>query len=129
MESELAHVARESGDLHVAKEAYRKLIWKWKDFGQFAAVAHQLESFAFIARQEGEAERAARLLGAAEALREIIRVPMRDDEHVEYQKEIASLRNQMDTPAFTAAWAEGRAMDLERAVSYVTSNTQLETAA
>ena len=122
MESELAHVARESGDLHGAKEAYCKLIWKWKDFGLNAAVAHQLESFAFIARQEGEAERAARLLGAAEALREITHIPMRSDEQVEYGKEIASLRNKIDATAFTSAWAEGRAMDVEHAIGYAVTH-------
>jgi hypothetical protein len=81
MESELAHISRESGDLQGANEAYCKTIWKWKGFGQNAAVAHQLESFAFIARQEGEAERAIRLLGAAEALRNV-HVPMRNDEQL-----------------------------------------------
>ncbi len=118
MESELAHTSRESGDLQGAKAAYRKLIWRWKDFGQFPAVAHQLESFAFIARQEGEAERATRLLGAAEALREIVRVPMRNDEHIEHEKEIASLREQLDAAAFATAWADGRAMDVEGAIRY-----------
>ena len=122
MESELAHVARESGDLQGAKDAYRRLIWKWKDFGQNAAVAHQLECFAFIARQEGEAERAVRLLGAAEALREAIRVPMRSDERIEYEKERASLRDQMDAAAFTAAWAEGRDIDLEQAISFAVTH-------
>jgi predicted ATPase/class 3 adenylate cyclase len=129
MESELAHVARERGDLQGAKDAYRRLIWKWKDFGQNAAVAHQLECFAFIARHEGEAERAARLLGAAEALRDAIGVPMLSDERIGYEQETASLRDQMDAGAFATIWTEGRAMDLERAISYAVSTTQLETAA
>jgi len=32
---------------------------------------------------------------------------MRSDERIEYEKERASLRDQMDAAAFTAAWAEG----------------------
>jgi ATP/maltotriose-dependent transcriptional regulator MalT len=122
MESELAHLTRRSGDLRRAKEAYCELILKWKDFGQLAAVAHQLECFAFIAQHEGEAERAARLLGVAEALREIINAPMREDEQVEYEKEIASLRVKIDAAVFAAAWSEGRAMDLERAIGYAVTH-------
>jgi tetratricopeptide (TPR) repeat protein len=121
MESELAHVARESGDLEGAKDAYRKLILKWKDFGQFAAVAHQLECLAFIARQEGEVERAARLLGAAEVLREAIGIPMRIDERDVYEREVARLRSKMDATAFNSVWAEGQTMDLERAIKYAVS--------
>ena len=66
LESELAHLDRESGDLQVAKEAYRKLIETWKDLGHYAAVAHLLECFAYIALREDDPGRATRLFGAAE---------------------------------------------------------------
>jgi tetratricopeptide (TPR) repeat protein len=65
MQSELAHLARQSGDLQQAMAAYRRLILTWKDFGMVPAVANMLECFAFIAEKEHGTERAARLLGAA----------------------------------------------------------------
>jgi predicted ATPase len=121
IESELAHLARQSGDLETASQAYRKLIWQWVDLGHFPAVAHQLECFAYLAHGQGEMERIARLLGAAERLREEIHVPMRDLEQLEYDATLASLRSQLDQSAFDSAWAEGRLMDLERAITYATT--------
>jgi hypothetical protein len=47
---------------------------------------------------------------------------MREDEQVEYEKEIASLRVKIDAAVFSAAWSEGRAMDLERAIGYAVTH-------
>ncbi len=123
LESELAHLARESGDLQTAKDAYRKLIWKWKDFGQIPAVAHQLECFAMIAQVEGEAARAARLFGAAEALRQSIQVPRRGEEVTEYERAISVLRDQLESGDFAASWSEGRTMDIDQAIRYAVTPT------
>jgi hypothetical protein len=65
-------------------------------------------------RQEYQA---ARLLGAAEALRESINSHMTDDERVEYDREVSALRAQMAETAFVSAWAEGRAMTMEQAIA------------
>jgi len=118
MESELAHVARKRGQLAEAKVAYRRLINIWKEFGKFSAVAHQLESFGYVALAEHELLRATRLLAAAEILRDNIHIPMTDVEHVEYDAAVATVRGQMGADALAAAWAEGRAMDMERAIQY-----------
>jgi tetratricopeptide (TPR) repeat protein len=117
-QSELAHIARERGDLMQARDAYRKLIYTWKELGQMGATANLLECFAFIARNEGEAERAVRLMGAAEAIREDNQLPMTDAERVEYEASLLALRGQVDPAAFASAWAAGRAMGLESAISY-----------
>ncbi len=118
LESEIAHLDRKKGDLQTAKDAYRKLIWIWKDYGQYAAVAHLLECFAYIALDENELERAARLLGAAEGIREAIQIPMHRDEYQEYELKIAALRGQMDAAALATAWNAGCAMNLESVIRY-----------
>ena len=118
MESELAHLARESGELQQAKAAYCNLILSWKELGQFPAVAHQLESFAIIALQEGELERGARLFGAAEALREQIQIFRHAFEIAEYQQAAGALRRRMDAAAFDSAWAAGRTMNMDQAIQY-----------
>ena len=117
-ESELAHLARERGELAEAEAAYARLIRIWKDLGQLPAVAHQLECFAFIARAEKEPERAVQLLGAAQALRDSIQSTRRDDEQAEHERVLAALQEQMGADAFGAAWAQGRAMDMDRAIAY-----------
>jgi hypothetical protein len=70
VKSELAHIERHEGHLDNAESAYRETILQWKRLGHRAAVAHQLESFAFIAHRREDRLRAARLYGAAESLRE-----------------------------------------------------------
>ncbi len=114
--SELAHIERYEGHYQQAKAMYQESIVEWKRIGHRAAIAHQLECFASIAKVEEQGQRAAHLFGAAEALREKIDIPMTAVEHIEYEREIADLKTGMDEKVFTSAWAEGRAMSMEQAI-------------
>ncbi len=62
------------------------------------------------------AERATRLLGAAEALREEINIQMSQFERTEYDQQISGLQRAMDETAFSDLWSEGRLMTMEQAV-------------
>jgi tetratricopeptide (TPR) repeat protein len=73
--SSLGHIERGAGHLAEAQRIYEQTIVTFQDSGR-SAVAHELECFAFIARAQGQPARAARLLGAAEALREAIDAPI-----------------------------------------------------
>src|SRR5262249_15440261 len=64
--SELAHLERRQGHFAQAKPLYRETIQEWQQLGHRAAIAHQLECFAFLAKAQEEAERVAKLFGAAE---------------------------------------------------------------
>jgi predicted ATPase/class 3 adenylate cyclase len=114
--SELAHIERYEGHYQKAKDMYKESIVEWKRIGHRAAIAHQLECFASIAKVEEQSQRAARLFGAAEALREKIDIPMTAMERVEYDREIADLKAGMDEKVFSSAWAEGRALTMEQAI-------------
>ena len=72
---------------------------------------------AFVAIAHGQAERAAALLGAVEALREKINIPMSNLERIEYDKQVAGLRSGMNEKAFSNLWAEGRSMTVEQAIA------------
>jgi hypothetical protein len=50
---------------------YRETIGGWVHLGNRGAVANQLENVAYVAIERGRLERAARLLGAAEMIREV----------------------------------------------------------
>jgi hypothetical protein len=82
--SELAHTLRRQGRLDQAEAEYRTTIRGWQSGGNDGAVANQLECFAYIAVARGQGSRAARLLGAADALRESSRAPMTGFERGEY---------------------------------------------
>ena len=77
--SECAHMERLEGHHDKAASMYRETILEWKRLGHRAAVANQLECFAFIAKAHEQPERAIKLLGAAEGLREIINIDMSRD--------------------------------------------------
>jgi predicted ATPase len=115
-QSELAHVLREHGELDEPLATYRDLLPKWKDLGHRSAVAHELECIAYILIRKEEPERAATLLGAAEALREAIDSVMTQMEQVEYEKEISTLRELLGEDLIRKQWEEGRAMTIDQAI-------------
>jgi predicted ATPase/class 3 adenylate cyclase len=110
--SELAHVLRREGRLDEAEAEYRTTIRGWQASGNDGAVANQLECFGYIAVARGDGERAARLLGCAEAIRE----------RGEYDAAIGRLRSQLDELALRSAWTDGRAMTVDAAVVLALSN-------
>jgi hypothetical protein len=116
IQSEFGHIERYEGNLDEAEQAYRETLPVWQKLGHRAAVANQLECLAFIAIAHEQAERAAKLLGAAEALREKINIPMSPFERVEYDKLVAELRKGVDEKAFSNLWSEGRGMTMEQAI-------------
>jgi predicted ATPase/class 3 adenylate cyclase len=121
LSSELAHVLRRDGRLDEAEAEYRRTIQGWQESGNRGAVANQLECFGFIAVARREGTRAARLLGAAEALREAAGAPMTPFEREEYERAIAGLRAELDAEALGAAWAEGRRMTADEAAAFARS--------
>lgn len=118
IQSELAHIERETGQYQQAIPMYRETILQWQRLGHRAAIAHQLECFAFIAKAQEQPERTAKLFGAAEALRKEINIAMMPQEQIEYHREIADLRAHLDEKTFASHWAEGRAMTMEQAIEF-----------
>ncbi len=116
VESELGHLARYTGELNKAREIYRKTMLGWVDYGNRPAVANHLECFAFMAITEEEPQRSAKLLGAAEALRDKVQSPMTDWERVEYDQSVTRLHAMLPEAEFHALWAEGRTMTMEQAI-------------
>ncbi len=116
MQSERAHIERRLGHYAQAVALYTKTLLAWQELGQPAALAHELECFAFIAAVQAQAHKAICLLGAAEALRESINSPMRAIERPEYDQTVSVLQAQMNAQAFSAAWSEGRLMTVEQAI-------------
>jgi hypothetical protein len=81
--------------------------------------AFALERLATLAAAAGQSETVARLLGAAEALREVIRWPLPAVDHTEYyDRLVEETRIALGEKRYAAAWAEGRAMSWDQAVAY-----------
>ena len=71
-----------------------------------------------MADGQDQAARAARLAGAAGALREQLGAPVSPGDRSWYEPAIAHARAALGDAGFTAAQAEGRAMTLEQAIAY-----------
>ena len=72
----------------------------------------------FLHGAVGEAERAARLWGAAQALQETKDIPRDIDFLAEADARIYVVRSGMGEEEWEEAWRKGRAMTLDEAVSY-----------
>jgi hypothetical protein len=78
-----------------------------------------LEILARLTSALGQATGAARLFGAAEALRKVIRLTRYNpSEQATYERAVTNTRAQLDPQTFAQAWAEGRAMPLEQVIAY-----------
>ena len=89
-----------------------------KTLGGREGVARSLAELASVALAQARPERAARLFGAGEAMREMVNAPLPPADRVDYDRQLAALRMELDETAFAAAWAQGRAMTLEQAIEY-----------
>jgi hypothetical protein len=130
-QSEFAETARLEGNTVEAAPLYKKTIVIWRELGHRGGLARCLEVLAFIANSQAPSspdessaylKRAARLLGAAEALREASQSEMTPEERTEYDREVTALRAKLDPATFNAAWAEGRAMTIEQAIEFAISD-------
>jgi predicted ATPase/DNA-binding CsgD family transcriptional regulator len=77
-----------------------------------------LELLAAAVSMQGDHEQAARLFGAAEALREAVGAFVLPLYRAEYDRGLAAARSGLEEGAFSAAWSEGLAMTPEQAVEY-----------
>jgi predicted ATPase len=82
-----------------------------------ASMSWCLAGLGSAAAFDEEPERAARLWGAAERLQQSIGCRPAPAARTTYERALAVARGQLGEDAFAAAWAEGRAMTLEQAVT------------
>jgi len=84
----------------------------------YLGIADAMECLASVAFQAGSHPEAARLFGAAEAIRQRtgeVRFKVWDDDH---EAAVTELRNTLGDRDFNAAWAEGAALSTEEAIAY-----------
>jgi predicted ATPase/DNA-binding CsgD family transcriptional regulator/Tfp pilus assembly protein PilF len=85
-----------------------------------------LEVMAGVAGERGQAQRAARLWGAAQAFREDMGAPLPGDELALLEPYLSTARSLVEEKAWEAARTEGRTMTHERAVEYALSEEEPE---
>ena len=121
----LARVMCAQGDHAVALAALKESMSISQHTRDKRGIAECLAGFAKLARAESDAERAARLFGAAESLHKIVGPRLSPVDHHNHGCVVAEVRSALSGEAFAAAWAEGRAMTWEQAVAYALEEAEL----
>jgi len=98
------------------------LFW---NVGDKVTIAESLEELAGVAGAQKQMERAARLWGAAEAIRTSIGAPLEPFDLTFYMKKVTSTRIQADEASFAKSWTEGRSMSMEQAIAYALAKPSL----
>jgi predicted ATPase/DNA-binding CsgD family transcriptional regulator len=112
----LAQVVAFEGDYAKARALYEQCLDIVKQVSNKRWTPFYLEGLAAVVAIQGELLWAARLWGAAEALRDGMGTPIPPAYRADYERSVAPVRTQLGEQAFAAAWAEGRAMTLEQVV-------------
>ena len=117
----LGDVKVEQGDyvtaaahLHDSFVLFQELRSRWD-------IAYLLEGMANVMRAREFLEDAAKLLGSAEPLREVLGAPLPPSELQPHRRLVDKIQAGLDPSVFNDAWAKGRAMDMDEAVTYALS--------
>lgn len=114
----LGLLALRRDDVAEAQTPFAESLALSQALGDKEYIAICLEGFAAIAAAHQRRERAARLWGAADAIRTAINVPFPTGLRPEYDRDILLVQTHLGEQAFASAWAAGQSMSLEQAAGY-----------
>jgi predicted ATPase len=115
-------IARKLGDIDTACKLLGESLIVSHEIGNKEIMVSCLEEFAGADCVEGRAERAVRLLAAAESIRDATRLPIPPAYRADNEHNVTMARSALSEKRFQAEWAIGRVMTLEHAVAYVLAN-------
>lgn len=118
----LGGIERGLGNDALARAHLRQAVILLGQAGDRWLLAYCLEGLAGTAHAQGEFERAARLFGAAEALRQAIGAPLTPADRAEGEKHWQALQALLGDHAFDTAWAAGHALSQTQAVELALQN-------
>ncbi len=110
----LAVAAFRRGDYDRAAALLEESLIVLRELGEKQFITRSLDYLAAVASMQGDLERAARLFGAGEALREAAGASVLPFYRADYERGVAAARAGLDEQSFTAAWAAGREMTPEQ---------------
>jgi DNA-binding CsgD family transcriptional regulator len=110
-------VAAAQGDDAMAQSHYEESLALGREFGFKGIIPASLEGLAALVIRQGEPTWAARLWGAAGALRDTMGTPLHPVYRPAYERSVAAARAHLGEQAFAAAWAQGRALTWEEVLA------------
>ena len=113
----LGLLACRQADYDLARSLQKESLSLRREIGDRHGMAGSLEALASLALLENNAERAARLWGAASRLREVLGAPLPPHVRERYAGETSAAREALTPADFAACWEAGRALTLEQAAN------------
>jgi tetratricopeptide (TPR) repeat protein len=113
---------QERGDVARAGLVFTESLALHHERGNRGAVAWCLEGLAGVACAQRQPDCAARLYGAAEALREAIGFPLPTGRRISFDRDVVTIRTALGDEAFAATWEAGRATLLENVIADLQKN-------
>jgi predicted ATPase/DNA-binding XRE family transcriptional regulator len=114
----LGNMACAEGDRSRGRRLLREGLTTVVEVGEKPEIPAALDSFAHLAMDEGQAERAVRLAGSAAGLRDSRGTHVWPVVERSRQRWLAAAHEMLGDGAFSAAWTEGEAMEPEQAIAY-----------
>lgn len=111
-------VALGGRDAERAIALFREGLGVYWEVGNLPGLAFCLEGLACVVSTQGNWAGAARLFSSAEALRNAVGAPLALWIQANYGPHMAVVRSRLQAGAFAEAWADGQAMDPQRAIEY-----------
>jgi predicted ATPase/class 3 adenylate cyclase/DNA-binding CsgD family transcriptional regulator len=113
-----ARVAIAQGEPDQAERDAHDALARAAELEAYLLIPDILECLGTLAGDAGSHREAARLFGAAEAIRQRIGSVRFKIHDAGYQASVAALRDALDEKDFDSAWAEGAALSTEEAIAY-----------
>jgi non-specific serine/threonine protein kinase len=112
----LGRLAWLQGEHPRATQRQRESLSLQREMDDRVGIADSLDVLAWVANAAGESARAARLFGAAGAVRERSGATSLPLWRAEHERNLAATRARLGEEAFAAAWAAGRSLAVEEAI-------------
>jgi hypothetical protein len=120
---EVAILRQIEGDVEEAITLLRECLASLKPLKDVRCTHHCLVKLAELLGGRSYPTDVARLFGATQALRERSGGQLSQDQRLSYVPALAAVEQQLDSQSFAAAWAAGRAMTLEQAITLALNET------
>jgi len=112
----LGRIEARQGQISAARTYYQQSLALNRQVGERWMTPFNLEELAGVFATQGALRWAAQVWGAAQALREAIKIPRLPVARDSNEQAVAAARKHLGEQAFDAAWQEGREMKLEQVI-------------
>lgn len=114
--SRLGYIFLRQGNMIRSREAFENSLRQFKKYDSLIGSTVTIEGIAILHMNFGQPERAARLIGWVDAMREKVGNPRPQIEQESLERDLAIVHTKLDQARFAELSKEGRAMTIEQAV-------------